>query len=73
MTQYERWVASHYLSEYPRKVSFEKLCLLIEKGSDKVLVWQPFEYWDGETLAGQMSSDVNSLEMTFTPKKAKCK
>jgi hypothetical protein len=49
--QAEHDALGQYLSEWPENKSFAQVLQLIRRQSDAVLVWEPFENYDGDKLA----------------------
>lgn len=64
MTNLEKaqiFVLGQCLSDYPDNMSYEKICKLYDKGSRKVIPWEPFEYLDVTYVMDNFVSAVERL------------
>lgn len=55
------FVLGQCLSDYPASASYDKILELIESGSRRVSVWEPFEYCDVVHIMDNMVSAVERL------------
>lgn len=46
-----RSAIDHYLSEYPDHLDTDTIVELVADDNERVTVWEPFEHWDGDSVA----------------------
>lgn len=67
-----RHAAQHFLSDFPENWEGEKIVTHLEENpddyNDDVTPWQPFEDYDGETLAGYIRDAAEKFEAFYDRK-----
>lgn len=64
MTKGQEFVVGQLLAEVPDTFSFDEVLVAVREQRDTVSVWEPFEDWDGDSLAtlmDGMAQDVDEL------------
>lgn len=70
MTKYEETALDLYLSEWPRDWDYEEVIEAVAGEMDAyIVVWLPFEDWDGESVAHEIESTRTLLETRFVPRR----
>jgi len=64
-TKNEIFAVENHTCEHPDGLSFEHVMELIEQGSDKVTIWEPFEYEPGESICEKINDMVTNLDRTY--------
>lgn len=65
---YEAFVLGHFLSDYPDTKSYKAILKLIEKESDQVSIWQPFDDYHPEDVIRYMEDLKEALIREFVPR-----
>lgn len=65
---YEVFVLGHFLSDYPDTKSYKDILKLIEKESDQVSIWQPFEDCHPKDIIQYMEDLKGTLIREFFPR-----
>jgi hypothetical protein len=66
MNKFQATAVMHYLSDYPDEVSdFDEMMELVAQKDGSIVIWQPFEYYDGEDVAKLITDMSEDLARTF--------
>jgi hypothetical protein len=63
----------HFLSDFDRSMSYEKVLEAIENEDDSITVWEPFEYHDPSDVVDLITSLEYSIKDAFKLKSTKRK
>jgi len=68
MDAYEQCALQEYLTDFPWDCSYEQILKMVEEDDDRVIVWEPFTHFRGETVVGHIENLKDSLKRRFTPR-----
>ena len=68
MNIYQQTALQEYLTDFPCDVTYEQILVWLEKGDDRVIVWEPFERYRGVVIARYIENLKDTLERNFIPK-----
>jgi hypothetical protein len=65
MNKYEQFALDHYLSSYPKEMTFDQVIDLLEYLDERVLVWEPFDTHHQDDVTEYIKDMVTNLESAF--------
>lgn len=65
MTKNERFALGNFTCDYPEDIGYEEVLVLIEKDSDKVLIWEPFENDYPPSIAEKINDHLHNLDREY--------
>lgn len=69
MNAYEQCALQEYLTDFPWDCSYTQILKMVEEDDDRVIVWEPFTHFRGETVVKYIENLKDSLERRFIPRK----